>query len=84
MQLFVANVKVTTETDSGKIKKVKEVYLVNAQDITEVVDQVKEEMRGRIETWELDRVHKSNITDILNYSGLNKVTKSTVAEIDLS
>lgn len=79
---FKVEIKVESETASGKPKTVRENYLVNAGDFKEAIDIVNEEMRGRIENWEVDRINKPKITGILNFSGIRDKEISEEGVVD--
>lgn len=83
---FKVEIKVESETASGKPKTVRENYLVNAIDFKEAIDIVKEEMRGRGENWEIDRINKPKLTAILNYSGIRdkEISREGVVDTQLT
>lgn len=50
------------EDDNGKIKKVKEVHLVDAVNVTDVETKVAEEMKSTMWDWKIAQVRQSKIT----------------------
>ena len=55
---------VSQEDENGKIKKTKEVHLVDAQDPQQLQQKVLEEMKGTMWEWNIDSCKKSRVTVI--------------------
>ena len=55
-------VVVEQEDDNGKIKKVKEVHLIDATCVTDVEVKCAEEMKGTMWDWKIESVKKSKIS----------------------
>ena len=49
------------DSETGKVKKVKEVHLVDARDPQEVQTKVLEEMKGTMWDWNIESCKKSKI-----------------------
>lgn len=71
---YTATVKVMFEDDKGRQKARKETYLVNAESVTDVEVIVTEDFRGSLQDFEIVRVAKSGIVDILNWTS-TRITK---------
>lgn len=80
---YTATVKVMFEDDKGRQKARKETYLVNAESVTEVETIVNEDFRGSMQEFQVLRVAKSNIVDILNWTS-NKEQKVVKVENEFS
>ena len=52
---------VSSEDDNGKVKKTKEVHLVDSQDPTGVQAKVLEEMKGTMWEWSIESCKRSKI-----------------------
>lgn len=65
---YQAKVKIKQEDDKGKIKKSTEVYLVEAESITEVEVIVTKEYFGVNFDWELMSVTETKIVKVLSGS----------------
>lgn len=50
------------EDDNGKVKKVKEVHLVDAVNVTDVEKKVADEMKGTMWDWKIAQVRQSKIS----------------------
>ena len=55
---------VSQEDENGKVKKTKEVHLVDAQDPQQVQQKVLEEMKGTMWEWNIDSCKRSKVTVI--------------------
>lgn len=80
---YTATVKVMFEDDKGRQKARKETYLVNAESVTEVETIVNEDFRGSMQEFQVLRVAKSNIVDILNWTS-NREQKVVKVENEFS
>ena len=61
-RFYQVTVKIEIEDENtGKLKKCKEVYLVDAKDTNEVVSKVSKEMQGCFENWEIVSISISKI-----------------------
>ena len=61
-RFYQVTISIETEDEStGKLKKCKEIHLVDAKDTNEVASKVSEEMRGRFEEWEIVSISISKI-----------------------
>lgn len=65
---YQAKVKVKQEDDKGKIKKSTEVYLVDAESVTEVEVIVTKEYFGVNFDWELMSVSETKVVKVLTGS----------------
>jgi len=65
---YQAKVKVKQEDDKGKIKKATEVYLVDAESVTEVEVIVTKEYFGVNFDWELMSVSETKVVKVLSGS----------------
>jgi hypothetical protein len=65
---YQAKVKVKQEDDKGKIKKATEVYLVDAESVTEVEVIVTKEYFGVNFDWELMSVSETKVVKVLTGS----------------
>jgi hypothetical protein len=65
---YTATVKVFFEDDKGRRKARKENYLVNAETVSDVEHIVHEDFRGTMNEFEVVRVGKSNVVDVLNFT----------------
>jgi hypothetical protein len=60
---YSVTVEVETEdSETGKIKKVKEEHLVDGRSCTEVEQKVKKEMEGTLGEWKIVKCQTSKIT----------------------
>lgn len=82
MGLWAVNIVIYQEQDNGKVKAIKYPYLVNATDPRHAIQIIEEEYRGNSSRWKIASIRKSNVVDILNYSGVQDL--STRSEIDRS
>jgi len=55
---------VSQEDENGKVKKTKEVHLVDAQDPQQLQQKVLEEMKGTMWEWNIDSCKKSRVSVI--------------------
>ncbi len=62
---YIAKVKVKQEDDKGKIKKATEVFLVDAESVTEVEVIVTKEYFGVNFDWELMSVSETKVVKVL-------------------
>ena len=61
-RFYQVTVKIEIEDENtGKLKKYKEVHLVDAKDTNEVVSKVSKEMQGCFENWEIVSISISKI-----------------------
>ena len=61
-RFFKVTIQVEIEDENtGKFKKCKEVHLVDAKDINEVVSKVEKEMQGYLRDWYIVSISISNI-----------------------
>lgn len=81
--LWAVNVAVYTENDNGKEKKTNHPYLVNATDAKHVVDLIEEEYKGKSNRWKITSIKKSRVIDVLNYSGVQNLSKSNLHDTSL-
>lgn len=51
----------TEDSETGKVKKVKEVHLIDAANVTDVETKVAEEMNGTMWEWKISSVKQSKI-----------------------
>lgn len=58
---YQVTVAIKEETDTGKIRKTREVHLVDAKDPIEVQNKVMEAMSGTMAEWEIASITKSKI-----------------------
>lgn len=65
---YQAKVKVKQEDDKGKIKKATEVFLVDAESVTEVEVIVTKEYFGVNFDWELMSVSETKVVKVLSGS----------------
>lgn len=49
------------DSETGKVKKVKEVHLIDAQDPTQVQEKCMEEMKGTMWDWSIVSCKKSKV-----------------------
>ena len=62
---YAVSVEILTEdSNTGKIKKVKEEHLVEGHDCTEVERKVTNEMKGTMSDWKITNMKVSKITYI--------------------
>ena len=50
------------EDENGKVKKVKELHLVDATCVTDVEKRVADEMKGTLWDWKISQVRQSKIS----------------------
>jgi hypothetical protein len=82
---YTATVKVMFEDDKGRLKSRKETYLVSAETVTEVEAIVHEDFGRSMQEFQVLKVAKSGILDILNWpEGATKVSKTKVEENEFS
>lgn len=62
---FKAKVSYTTESDSGKEKKVSHNFLVTAKDIEQAHERVQNSLKGLMSTFEVQKIEASPIVEIL-------------------
>lgn len=62
---FKAKVTYTTESDSGKEKKVANSFLVSAKDVKEANDRIMDSLKGLMSTFEVQKIEASPIVEIL-------------------
>lgn len=62
---FKAKVTYTTESDSGKEKKVANSFLVSAKDVKEANDRIMDSLKGLMSTYEVQKIEASPIVEIL-------------------
>jgi predicted metal-dependent peptidase len=78
---YTATVKVMFEDDKGRQKSRRETYLVNAESVTDVEVIVTEDFAGSMQDFQIVRVAKSGIVDILNWGDKkSKAVKKTSDE----
>lgn len=63
-KFFQVTVQIDSENDKGKIKKIKEVHLVEGVNPTEVESKVAKEMEGTIFDWEIAKIEISKIISV--------------------
>ena len=61
---WLVSIQVINEDENGKIKKMKEVHLVDAFDVVGVEKKVKETMEGETRDWSIISINKSAIIDV--------------------
>ena len=61
---WLVNIQLINEDENGKIKKLKEVHLVDAFDVVGVEKKVKETMDGETRDWSIISINKSPIIDV--------------------
>ena len=59
---FEVTIVTEQEDDNGKVKKVKEVHLVDAVNVTDVEKKVADEMKGTMWDWKIAQVRQSKIS----------------------
>lgn len=64
-KFYEVRVTVKTETDSGKIKKVTEVYLVNAVGVVDAEAIITKDFEGDALEWEVSSVRETKILKVL-------------------
>lgn len=62
---FKAKVSYTTESDSGKEKKVSHSFLVTAKDIEQANERIQNSLKGLMSTFEVQRIEASPIVEVL-------------------
>lgn len=62
---FKAKVSYTTESDSGKEKKVSHNFLVTAKDIEQANERIQNSLKGLMSTFEVQKIEASPIVEIL-------------------
>lgn len=77
MGLWAATVTVYVENDKGKVKGVNHPYLVNATSPKHVIEIIEDDYRGSSSRWRIASIKKSNIVDVLNYSGVRNLSRNT-------
>lgn len=61
-RFYQVTIKIEVEDENtGKIKKCKEIHLVDAKDTNEVASKVSKEMQFRLEDWEIVSISISKI-----------------------
>lgn len=61
-RFYQVTIKVEVEDENtGKLKKCKEIHLVDAKDTNEVASKVSKEMQFRLEDWEIVSISISKI-----------------------
>lgn len=58
---------VSADADSGKEKKINELYLVQADGIKEAIEKVENRMEGSIVNWEITAISKTAIVAVFPY-----------------
>ena len=61
---WLVNLQIVEEDDKGKIKKNKEVHLVDAFDVVNVEKKVKEMMEGETRDWTIQSINRSPIIEV--------------------
>lgn len=61
---WLVNIQLINEDENGKIKKSKEVHLVDAFDVVGVEKKVKEMMDGETRDWTIVSINKSGIIEV--------------------
>lgn len=61
---WLVNLQIVEEDDKGKIKKNKEVHLVDAFDVVGVEKKVKEMMDGETRDWTIQSIQRSPIIEV--------------------
>lgn len=59
---FEVTIVTEQEDDNGKVKKIKEVHLVDATCVTDVEKKVADEMKGTMWDWKIAQVRQSKIS----------------------
>lgn len=62
---YKCKVTYTTESDSGKEKKVANSFLVSAKDVKEANDRIMDSLKGLMSTFEVQKIEASPIVEIL-------------------
>ena len=70
---------VSVDADSGKEKKLSEIYLVQADTLKESLEVIEERMKGSIVEWEVSNVAKTNVIDVFPYVD-EKVIETAASE----
>lgn len=83
MGLWAVNVTVYQEDSKGKEKGVRHPYLVNAASAKHAIEIVEEDYKGSPQKWKISAIKKSNVVDVLNYSGVQNLTKNTQLDTSL-
>lgn len=60
-KFYTVTIQIESENDRGKVKKIKEVHLVEAVSPTEVENKVAKEMEGTMFSWEIAKIEISKI-----------------------
>lgn len=61
---WLVNLQIINEDDNGKIKKIKEVHLVDAIDVAAVESKVKEMLEGENRDWSIQSINRSPIIEV--------------------
>ncbi|MBQ3414869.1 MAG: DUF4494 family protein [Clostridia bacterium] len=61
---WLVNLQIVEEDEKGKIKKNKEVHLVDAFDVVGVEKKVKEMMEGETREWTIQSITRSPIIEV--------------------
>lgn len=61
-KFFTVTIQVESENDRGKVKKIKEIHLVEGVSPTNVEAKVGKEMEGTIFNWEIVKIEISKIS----------------------
>jgi len=65
---FLVKIKIETLTEKGKVKKVSEQYLVEAEDVKNAEKNFMQETKGQMITFQISSISETKILDVFNYN----------------
>lgn len=68
LKYFLVKVEFETETDTGKTKKIKSQYLVDAQSCTEAEARMTQYLDGTVLDYKIVSASESPIEDVIEYT----------------
>lgn len=60
---------ISFDEDSGKEKKINEIFVVQADNLKEALEKMEERLKGSIVEWAIPAISELNIIDIFPYEG---------------
>lgn len=73
---------VSYDEESGKEKRIKELFYVSADSIQQVIDKIKARMEGSIVDWGLTKVLLTDILDVFTYDDGQVITDTESVETE--
>lgn len=65
-KLYVVTIKIETINEKGKVKNVKENYIVNGSNTSEATNFIKEFMKGTLADWKISSIKETNYIGMID------------------